>query len=245
MIRPLLLVVALAGCANSTQTTSGAAYLAARDGNGPLTIDADIARIAAVEPRLHFPARIGVAQVINGQLALPDAATADLFAGLAQRHERLGSFIPVSPLIAAMVNGEGGTGIETDYRSHSNTIVNEIRRASARQHLDYVLIYEVGARSTKADTVFALADVTLIGGAFLPTRSIKVAGIGQALFLDVRNGYPYGTAQATEDLSGLARSFGTHRRDAALQQKAIVKTTAALLPEVETMLTNLLALAKG
>lgn len=66
----------------------------------------------------------------------------------------------------------------------------DIRRKAARQHLDQVLIYEIGAQSHERDTPFALADVTLIGGAPLPTGQFKVAGVGQAFLVDVRNGYP-------------------------------------------------------
>jgi hypothetical protein len=245
MIRTLFLLAVLTACSQTTQYSSGADYVAARGENGPLDIDADIARIAAVEPDLRVPARIGIAQIVNGQLSLPDAATADLFAGLAQRHAGMGNFIPVSPLIAAMVTGSDPSAAPERYGIRPEAIVHDIRLTAARQHLDYVLIYEVGAHSARTGTVFALADVTLIGAALLPTRSIAVAGIGQALFVDVRNGYPYGTAQATADLSGLAHTFGADRREDALRAKAILKTTGALIPEVETMLADLMAQAKG
>lgn len=237
MHRALLLLVILAACSNTEQYSSGADYIAARDANGPLAIDADIAKIAAVEPHLRFPAKIGVAQVVNGDLQLPDSTTTALFAAMVDHHPELGIFIPVSPLIASMVN------VPHTFSS-SVSIVQEIRRTAARQHLDYVLVYEIGTRSDRNDTPLAIADVTLIGGTILPTRSIKVAGIGQAIMLDVRNGYPYGTAQIATDLSGLARSFGTQRREEALRSKAILKTTKALIPEVEKMLVDLLAHAQ-
>lgn len=245
MIRTLILLAALTACSQTTQYSSGADYVAARGVNGALDIDADIARIAAVEPDLRFPARIGIAQIVNGQLSLPDTATADLFADLAQRYAAMGSFVPVSPLIAAMVTGSDPSAMPERYGMRPEEIVHDIRLTAARQHLDYVLIYEVGAQSARKGTVFALTDVTLIGAALLPTRSIAVAGIGQALFVDVRNGYPYGTAQATADLSGLAHTFGADRREDALRAKAILKTTGALIPEVETMLADLMAQAEG
>jgi hypothetical protein len=226
----LIAILALGACAHSTQLTSGAEYLAAT-GPGIGAIDAGIAAVAAVEPNLHFPARIGVARVVNGALSTPTAEEAEGFAALAQRQSGLGAFVPVSPLVAAMVApAREGSGVIAD-----------IRLAAARQHLDYLLVYEIGVRSAERDTPFAIADVTLIGGAFLPTRSIRVAGVGQAMLIDVRNGYPYGTASAIADLSGLARSFGTDRRQDALRERATVKVAEVLLPEIEAMLVDLAA----
>jgi hypothetical protein len=236
-MRPFLLLPALflaAACTHTTQLTSGAAYLAAPGPSGVIDVDADIAKVAAVEPNLRFPARIGVARIVNGQLSIPSPEEAEDLADLVARHPEMGSFVPVSPLIAELVN-DPEVGSSDDGRSS----ITEIRRAAARQHLDHVLIYEIGARSSERDTPFALADVTLIGGAFLPTRSLKVAGVGQAILLDVRNGYPYGTTTATEDLSGLGRSFGTNRREEALRDRAAARVALALIPEMEAMLVDL------
>lgn len=236
-MRPLLLLPALliaAACSHTTQLTSGAEYLAAPGPTGVIDVDAEIAKVAAVEPHLRFPARFGVARVVNGSLSMPSPKETENFAELVARHPEMGSFVPISPLIAELVNAP-----EVGSRDDGRSTITEIRRAAARQHLDHVLIYEIGARSSERDTPFALADVTLIGGAFLPTRSIKVAGVGQAILIDVRNGYPYGTATATEDLSGLGRSFGTNRREEALRDKAAEKVALALIPEIEAMLVDL------
>ncbi len=243
MIRPAILLFAasLAACTQAIQTTSGSDYIAARHADGTSRpTDAEIRKIAAVEPSLRFPARIGVARVVNGQLTLPPAPEADLFANASDRLARYGSFVQVSPLIASMVDG-GAPG----HGARPGDVVSHIRRAAARQHLDYVLIYEIGARSRSQDTPFALADVTLIGGMMLPTRNIKVQGVGQALFVDVRNGYPYGTAQVAEDLSGLGRSWVADRRAEALRERAVLKVAGALLPEVEAMLADLAPRARN
>jgi hypothetical protein len=232
-------ILLVSACAHTTQLTSGAEYLAATGPSGVIDVDADIARIAGVEPNLRFPAQIGVARIVNGELTVPGKEEGDLLADLVARHPEMGRFVPISPLIAEMVTGQNCKGC-SDRRS----VTTDIRRAAARQHLDHVLIYEIGARSSERDTPFALADVTLISGALLPTRKIKVEGIGQAILLDVRNGYPYGTAAATEDLSGLSRSFGTGRRSDALREKATARVAAALLPEMEAMLVELYAALK-
>lgn len=229
-MKPTLLscvLLALTACSPSIQTTSGADYIASSAGS----IDAEIAQIAAVEPNLHFPARIGIARVVNGQLSSPTGAEANLFGEFVSRNSGYGEFVPVSPFVAQMV----GPG---DNKAGS---INIIRRTAARQHLDYILLYEIGARSSTYNTPFALADVTLIGGAFLPTRNIKVAGIGQAAFIDVRNGYPYGTTTVTEDISGLARSFGSYRRSEELREKATLAVFRKLVPEIENMLKMLKA----
>lgn len=225
LLLPALLIAT--ACSHATQLTSGAEYLAAPGPAG--AIDADIARIAAVEPNLRFPARIGVVRIVNGNISTPTQKEQELLADLVARHPEMGSFIPISPLVAEMVRGAKDT----------TSTIADIRRAAARQHLDHVLIYEIGASSSERDTPFALADVTLIGGAFLPTRQFKVAGVGQAILVDVRNGYPYGTATATEDLSGLGRSFGTHRQAKALRDRASAKVAVALIPEMEAMLVDL------
>lgn len=223
MFRPLIALTLLAAtaCTPSVQTTSGAAYLA----QTPIA-DPAIRAAASVEPNLRFPARIGIARVVNGQLTLAPPEEAAIFADFTARHADMGEWVPVSPLVDGMMAHDARL-----------PVTDRLRRTAARQHLDYLLVYELGARSRgTGDTPFALADVTLIGGALLPTRETRATGLGAAAFLDVRNGYPYGTTSATEDLSGLARSFGTHRAEQRLQDRATRKVARALLPQVEQML---------
>jgi hypothetical protein len=237
MTRPLLALALLitAACTPHIQTSSGQSFIDASPG----LIDADIAVAAGVEPNLHFPARIGIARIVNGSLTLPPTEEIALFADIAERNSSYGTFVPVSPLVMAMMAGTD-TAISAQYR-HRNAgeIIKQIRLASARQHLDYVIIYEVGARSRTTNSPFALADVTLVGGMLLPTRNIDVAGIGAAAFLDVRNGYPYGTTQVAADLSGFARTFQSSRRRTELQAEATLKVAQALVPDIEKMLIEL------
>lgn len=243
MIRPLLTLfcLGLTACSPSIQTSSGSDYIGA---TSAAFIDDDIAQAAAVEPNLHFPARIGIARIVNGALTLPPAEETALFTGIAERNSRYGEFVAVSPLIMAMVS-DRDTGINRNTRYPSaSAVIHQIRLASARQHLDYVIIYEVGARSRTQNTPFALADVTLLGGMLLPTRNIDVAGIGAAAFLDVRNGYPYATTQVSADLSGFARTFQADRRSNELRARATLKVAEALVPDIEEMLSELAARAK-
>ncbi len=239
MTRPLiaLVLLALAACGPSIQTSSGADFIAATP---PSFIDEEIAKAAAVEPNLRFPARIGIARIVNGSLTLQPAEETALFADIAERNSRYGEFVPVSPLIMAMT-GSNATGVNRHQSGTAAAAIQQIRLASARQHLDYVIIYEIGARSRTGNTPFALADVTLVGGMLLPTRNISVAGIGAAAFVDVRNGYPYGTTQVAADLSGFARTFQADRRSNELRAQATLKVAEALVPDIETMLSELAA----
>ena len=104
-----------------------------------------------------------------------------------------------------------------------------------------VLIYEVGVRANSDWTALGFADLTIIGGAFLPTRSLKAQGIATVLLMDVISGYPYGTAQAEADLSELSTSYGTDARLARLRNQVSEKVLTALTPEVQEMFNKLLA----
>ncbi|MFQ1699335.1 hypothetical protein ACJ5NV_01950 [Loktanella agnita] len=231
-----LIFLGLSACAPSTQTSSGNDYISATSAS---FIDDDIAKAAAIEPNLRFPARI-----VNGGLTLPPPEETALFTGIAERNSQYGEFVAVSPLVMAMVT-DVDAGINRGRTSNSaRAVIHQIRLAAARQHLDYVIVYEVGARSRTRNTPFALADVTLLGGMLLPTRNIDVAGIGAAAFIDVRNGYPYSTTQVSADLSGFARSFQVGRRSNVLQARATLKVAEALVPDIEKMLAELAARAR-
>ncbi|WP_308916416.1 hypothetical protein [Jannaschia sp. LMIT008] len=225
MIRSLALLAILvsAACQPTIQTTSGADYLS----RGPIA-DPAIRAAAAVEPDLRFPARIGIARIVNGALtqAPPREACAS---PTSPRHAGMGEWVPLSPLVAGMVETR-----------RDSSLIQTMRTAAARQHLDYLLVYELGARSgPTGDTPFALADVTIVGGLLLPTRTTQATGIGAAAFVDVRNGYPYGTVGATSDLSGLARTWGSDAANARLRARAADAVANDLLPQVDDMLRAL------
>ena len=252
---PLLaLAVVLTACSIRTQTTSGHDYLArfdadkaaarqigkrtgqAKPGNGAdVKLDPAIKRAASVEPLLRFPARLGLARLFQGRLTAVPAEEADLWAKLVDRNRGLGSFDVVDPLVA---HSTANTGCLT-CSPEVGRIVETIRLGAARQHLDAVLIYEVGAKGGSEANGLAFMDLTIIGGAILPTRSIEVEGVAKALLLDVRNGYPYGSATASVDLSSLSPSWGSDARAERLRRDALTRVTASLIPEVETMFKNL------
>jgi len=260
-MRTILLAAAsallLAGCESQVQMTSGADYLARYDaeaaaarriggvapapGRAAKGIDPAIRDAASVEPILRFPARIGLARIVGGTLTTVPEDEAKLWRALAGKHRHLGEFAAVDPLVAEFTAGAVGVGRTDGRGTPIGRIVDTIRLGAARQHIDAVLIYEVGARASKEATFLAIADLTVIGSAILPTRSIRAEGVARALLLDVRNGYPYGTASASADLSELSTSWGSDGRRDALRREALGRVTESLMPEIEKMFHDLVA----
>ena len=246
----------LVGCSHTVQTTSGAQYLSDYDavapqiarGIGPTITPATesqiavsenelIRRAAAVEPILRFPARFGLARIEAGRLTPIPETEAALWNEFATRYHAYGSFTPVDPIIAEFTSASlpPSNGAMKKRRD----VPTKIRLGSARQHLDAVLIYEVAVASRTRNTGLAFVDLTILGGAILPTRDLQAAGIAKALLLDVRNGYPYGTASTEVDLSALSTSWGSDAREDRLQQKASAQVVSDLIPEVDAMFRDL------
>lgn len=230
----------LAACSHTTQYTSGQDYLGRYDKNattlsaGNGTVESDIRTIAAVEPDLQFPARIGLARIERGQLIAVPQDESEAWATL---HRRLGpsfgDFVPVSPLIASMVS-------KTDKsRLDRRDVVNNIRRGSARQHLDYVLIYEVSDTSDKTRNALQIADLSILGLFVLPSRNIKVDSTASAMLVDVRNGYPYGTASGFAERKAVTTSVGSRGRKNKLKDKARIIAVKELTGEVESFIFEL------
>ncbi|MCR9270804.1 MAG: hypothetical protein NXH72_12510 [Hyphomonadaceae bacterium] len=204
----IAVVFALGACATSLQTTSGADYLARYDAsheiaNGaPTDVDDDVRRIAAIEPNLNFPARIGLARIDRGALTALPVDEARIWQDLAaEMGPDYGEFVPVSPLIASMVGEPAAPGMD-----RAAAIIANIRRGAARQHLDYVLTYEVGSSHNEKANALALADLTIIGMFVLPSRTIEVEATANGLLLDVRTGYPYATLTTHAEKSGISRA---------------------------------------
>jgi hypothetical protein len=255
----LAAVVVVAGCSTTTQMTSGTAYLdayppaALKTGLGVSDVDADVRAIAAVEPDLRFPARIGLARIEGAQLT---AAPPEELAHWSELAERLGAevgeFIPVSPLIAEMVDPtppappaqpawNPETGRYEAAPAAVADIVGHIRRGAARQHLDYVLVYEVTTDWSQSANALSLADISLLGLFVLPRRNVEVEAAANALLLDVRNGYPYGTASAYAERNRAVRAVYAWNAQENIAPDASLDAVAELTGEVETMIGDLRA----
>jgi hypothetical protein len=239
----------LSACSYMTQTTSGrdwlAAYPAARTADAKAgDIDAEVRQVAAVEPTLRFPARIGLVRIgqaapysFAAEIEPPTADEAKMWNEVAGRlGGGYGEFVPVSPLIAAMLMpNEQPASRETGTRR----TIEEIRLAAARQHLDAVLVYEVDGTADAAGNPLSLAEWTLIGAFVLPTENVKAVGVAQAMLIDVRNGYPYGTVQASADDKQISTRIGQRETESKLREAVMDSAVEKLGGETEAMLRKL------
>jgi len=240
-----LALILLPACESYVQTTSGKDYLARYENSWqpdcPAAeggLDSEIRSIAAIDPNLQFPARIGLARLENGRLTGIPGDESAMWLDVAEELGPLyGEFVPVSPMIAAMVSPER-TGRD---RISGPQVVADIRRGAARQHLDYVFVYEVTATSKKDDNAFALADATIIGFFLLPGRNVKAEAVASGLMLDVRNGYPYATLTTYAEEKSLSRGSAAWGRMQTLADTASEVAVAELVIEVEDAIKQLAA----
>jgi len=237
----------LAACGTSVQTTSGADYLARYDGSYEVAggvsgseVDGDVRRIAAIEPNILFPARIGLARIEKSRLVAIPEAEAEAWAALAAELDgAYGELVPVSPLIAALVNQpEPRFGTR-----HPSETIADIRRGAARQHLDYVLAYEVSTSHSSRGSALSVADLTVIGMFVLPGRSVQVEAAASGILLDVRNGYPYATLTAFADKRGLSRTINSWEVRQDMLKDTSAKAVLELAGELRTALELLEAAA--
>lgn len=246
----LSLAILAAGCSYSTQGTSGTRYLERYNElqyvkGDPATIatelDDSVREIAAIEPHLAFPARIGIARIQNGGLSTIPADEGQVWLDAAGTlGADYGEFVPVSPLIAEMVARpatQGGT--------RAAQIVATIRQGAARQHLDYVLVYEVGVSREDKSNILSLADLTVIGMFVIPSRSIDVEATASGILLDVRNGYPYATLTAHAEKNGLARVVSSSSTEREYVRTASGRAVAKLSDQFEAAMADLLKQAES
>ncbi|MGB0508173.1 MAG: hypothetical protein ACPGGK_18455 [Pikeienuella sp.] len=254
----LAAVTSLSACGGAAQYTSGAEYLQRWDNqvamapdpdpeNPGMTMASALRQAAAVEFSFPVDAKIGLARLDRGRWIEVPLEEGELWAELAADAPSSVKFGTVSPLIGAMTASEVGfncTHTMAKRCTNALSTLNSIRLGAARQHYDIVIIYETGVRGKKENTGLAFVDLTILGGAILPTRRLKAAGVAKALVMDVRNGYSYATASTFTDLSALSASWGSDAREAELRQQAGTAVVEKLLPELGASLKELIAYAK-
>lgn len=239
------LALLLGACSQSVQTTSGADYLAnySRDPALLAAMDPQVRAAAEVEPVLTFPARLGLARIVNGQITPIPTHEAALWIDFAAANAGYGEFVPISPLLAAFAVADTSEAAQAatcaGCRQSAANLVQAIRIGAARQHVDAVLVYEVGATGQNQLNPLALGDLLLIGMAILPGRDLEAQGMAQAILLDVRNGYPYGTAQTVTELSRIHPTMGSDAKLAGMRDDVARAVVAMLIPEVQAMLDQL------
>jgi hypothetical protein len=234
----MMSVIFLSACTHTTQLTSGQDYLARyipSTSASQTNTDLDVREIAAIEPDLQFPARIGLARIERGRLITVPADEGKNWADIAQNlGAGYGQFVPVSPMIASMVN-------PNHTAPSTKQLVDHIRRGSARQHLDYVLIYEVTDMSDSHSNALRVADLSVLGLFMLPTRDVKAEATASAMLIDVRNGYPYGTASSFADKRAISTAIGKHSKTRKLSDKARQVAVKELTGEVSKVMQELKA----
>lgn len=242
-------VLFLAGCAHTTQLTSGSEYID-RYPDPPLSmaqqytpdrdVDREVLETANVEPMLRFPARIGLVRIEQGEIANVPAGEVAAWRGCAARlGETFGEFVPVSPLIAGMVYPSESPQRPESAAMQTDELIRKIRLGAARQHLDIVLIYEVFSRTKRMPLFSSVANLTIIGMYFVPSEKLTTVGHANALLIDVRNGYPYGTASASLEDSDVY-AFAEHwEKVKSLEERTRIAAAVNLVPEVEAMMREL------
>lgn len=241
-ILPTLVLILLSACSYTTQATSGKDWLAAgpqplKINLNPGDIDSAVRDAADVEPTLRFPARIGIARLDRSGLSVIPAPEAKAWTDAAARlGPDFGEFVPISPLVAAMLTPDEATDVRIN---PAHQAIDLIRLAAARQHLDAVIVYETDATSDTRGNPLSLAEWTLIGAFVLPSEEVKAVGAAQAMLIDVRNGYPYGTVRASSDDKTVAVRFQIHDTAIGLADKVREDAVAKLAIESEAMLRKL------
>lgn len=231
----------LAGCSSTVQTTSGKDYLAARPawaaaaaaGGERATVERAVHEAAQVEPLLRFPARIGIARIERQAITPIPPVEAEAWAELARGWgSAYGELVPISPLVAEMAAAHAGA-------EAVRSVVDRIRVGAARQHVDAVLTYEVVGSQEDTGSLLSVFDLTILGAWVVPSRRIAGHAVASALLIDVRNGYPYGTASAAADATGLSPNAGSGERSARLAAEAGAEAVRKLTAEVGAMMARL------
>ena len=247
----LLIILSLAsiGCqSHSVQMTSGKKYLSNYTNYDATEMNAsdlneEVKAIASIEPSIQFPSRIGLVKLFNGRITNLSVQEVEAWEeSRTTMGNGLSNFIPVNPMIAEMVY----TPRKTNSKSKSNPseIFRKIRLGAARQHLDHVLIYEVFSETKTTKLASSVANWTIVGGYFVPSREIETTGFANALLLDVRNGYPYGSASASLNAKEFSASQTYRDKSRNLADKNQISTVIKLIPEVQQMMKKLIKESK-
>jgi len=238
--------IALSGCVG-VQATSGRTYLErypdVETFRPNSRIDAEVRAAAAIEPLLKLPSRIGIARIDQGRISPIPEIELNAWLKLSERRGALGEFVPINPFLAEI-------GRQTDSMSSASNkvgtpqyvtrVVDNVRLAAARQHVDVVLMYEVFGKSKAEKNILSVADITVIGAFLLPGRTIDAVGHASALLVDVRNGYPYLTTSATVDQKGLVRAVAGSEGKKAYRERAKSSAAVELVDRVDSMVDDLI-----
>lgn len=237
-----IVTVSLSAC-DTIQNTSGKEYLDRHANDSSLknaqngdtkSFQKKLHDAANIEPTLKFPARIGIARIDNQYLSSIPAEEMTYWEKLGESlGKNFGEFIPVSSLVMETIQEAKGNSSKTE------TVVQQIRLASARQHLDAVLIYEVSGNDTKNSNILKVADLTVLGMFIFPSQELKSDALAGAALIDVMNGYPYAQVSASFTQEELSTSWGRYDNQEKLKVSSKVGAVGNLTKKIEPLFQEL------
>ncbi len=191
--------------------------------------DTSIADLLARKPLAQFPTAIAVARVQSsgyssyttqgyGQGAFTLVTTRDVeMAADIERLEKLEQIKGIAPTSRMVVN----QNIHTD---------EDIRRGAAMLGADVLLMYTL---DTAIKTNDKAAPLSVISLGLSPNQVVTVSTTASAIFLDTRNGFVYGTAEATDQTSQLASAWTNSDAADEARKRVETRTFGKLVREIE------------
>ena len=250
----ILLALICQGCSQSYTTPGRGASLAkmtfdetdaetdvmkqaiAADGNVYPTANSSISDIYRTQPAANFPARLAVVRVQESgyhSYSCHSHGYGNFSVVLTRDIEGDEDFLR----IAAMDNVAGLCPLNSLVIPKHLTTIKDLRIPAAQMHTDILLIYTI-------DTTFNvvgkdIGPLSLISLGFLPNQKAFVSTTASAAFIDVRTGYIYGLAEATDRQSKIASTWSSSDAVDATRIKTERQAFVNLIAELEKNWTSI------
>ena len=212
----------LAGCAHYV-TPGGAVSL-------PEITEGDIGQALAREPAAPFPARLIVARL-----------QAPGYASYSNRGYGHGSYTVLTARdietdedvrrIGAMPGVAAVGQLSRVLLPPELNTTRDLRTAAAQLRADVILLYTIDT-SFRTDTL-RIGPLQTVSLGFFPNKNAHVSTTCAAVFIDVRTGYVYGVAEATETEEQRSGFWNTQDAIDAARVTAERKAFAGALTEIE------------
>lgn len=217
------------GCANYTTPAAGVNITAIGD--------EDIAELMAREPQANFPARIAVARLQSSQYSsnTNHAYGKGVYSVVTTRDvESEESFTEMSSWSGVhSIAPVGRLFLPEDLES-----LKDIRLAAARLKADLVLVYTIDTAFHTEDRSYPpLALISL--GLFSKTKA-HVSSTTSGAILDVRTGFVYGVAEATEKEQQSATVWSTEQIVDRARLNSEAKSFVSFMQEARKLWSNIL-----
>ena len=231
----LCLAPLLTGCASSYVTPGGPADLAAvgvagvSDETRAGQTDPGVAGYLDKEPLAKFPTAIAVARIQSpgyssyrsqgygtGRYSVVTTRDAESDASL-ERLQKLPMVAGIAPIGRMILSPD----LQDDYA---------LREAAAKLRADVLLVYTFDTQFRVAENARPLSVVTL---GLAPSKQARVVTTASAALLDTRNGYVYGTAEATETQKRITNAWQSDEAVDAARRETESAAFDALVGELE------------